>query len=265
MGKTLPKELTSYDLLKSFAVIIMIMDHVGFYFFPNVLEWRALGRIGFPIWFFLVGYARGRDIPKKLLTGIVILAISDLITGLYVFPFSAIATIALIRISLDKVMFFCNRSLTYLWTLSAILFVLVIPSYVFLEYGIQALILSIFGYLVRHKKERGYDKNLLQKYMIFSLFSFVFWQQFIFIFPIPLFIAMSSGTLIVLFVLLHFDLKLYPTLTAKLPEGVNVLLRFMGRRTLEIYVVHLVLFKFIDLLADDDRFSLFGWEWFYMF
>ena len=38
MTKALPQNITSYDLLKAFAVIIMVIimviDHTGFYFFP---------------------------------------------------------------------------------------------------------------------------------------------------------------------------------------------------------------------------------------
>lgn len=64
-GRMLPREVTSYDLLKCAAVIIMVIDHVGFYFYPENLWFRAVGRIGFPVWFFLVGYARGRDIPPQ--------------------------------------------------------------------------------------------------------------------------------------------------------------------------------------------------------
>ena len=42
----LPAEITSYDLLKAAAVIIMIIDHVGYYFFIDEMWWRAVGRIG---------------------------------------------------------------------------------------------------------------------------------------------------------------------------------------------------------------------------
>ena len=74
MPRTLPKDLTSHDLLKAFAVIIMVIDHAGYYFFPDQEWWRAIGRIGFPIWFFLVGHARGRVISRKLIIGAGLLA-----------------------------------------------------------------------------------------------------------------------------------------------------------------------------------------------
>ena len=33
--KQLPRELTSYDFLKAFALITMVIDHTGYYFFPE--------------------------------------------------------------------------------------------------------------------------------------------------------------------------------------------------------------------------------------
>ncbi|HIF26469.1 MAG TPA: hypothetical protein EYG18_05295 [Micavibrio sp.] len=264
MTKILPKDITSYDLLKSFAVIIMIIDHLGYYFFPDELIFRAIGRIGFPIWFFLIGHASGRDLPTKLLIGIGMLMAADIITGLYVFPLSALVTIALLRISIDKVMAVCDKSQRMLWIVSAILFVLVVPSFFVMEYGAQAMIMAILGYMVRHEKDKGYDKKLVRDYTVFAGFSFLFWQQLNFGMSTPLLVLMGVGTAAIMVVLRGFDKKTYPKLTAKLPMPAIWSLQFMGRRTLEIYVGHLVLFKFLCLLTGDPRFVLFDWQWFYI-
>lgn len=40
--------------LKMFAVFCMLIDHVGYIFFPKVLVFRAIGRIAFPIFCFLI-------------------------------------------------------------------------------------------------------------------------------------------------------------------------------------------------------------------
>ena len=145
MTKALPQNITSYDLLKAFAVIIMVIDHTGFYFFPSEEWWRAVGRIGFPIWFFLIGYAQGRDLPLKLWAGIGILILSDIVFGLSIVPLSALVTIALIRISIGVIMENCSRNKQALWPFSAILFFLVLPSFYVAEYGTQAMIMGVFG------------------------------------------------------------------------------------------------------------------------
>ncbi len=49
MNKILPRDLTSYDLLKTLAVILMIIDHVGHHFFPDEMWFRVVGRLCVPI------------------------------------------------------------------------------------------------------------------------------------------------------------------------------------------------------------------------
>lgn len=45
-----------YDLLKVLALWAMLVDHIGYYLFPQVWELRFLGRFAFPIFLFLVGF-----------------------------------------------------------------------------------------------------------------------------------------------------------------------------------------------------------------
>ena len=44
-----------YDWLKILAVVTMVIDHIGYYLFPDILGLRLVGRIAFPIFLFLVG------------------------------------------------------------------------------------------------------------------------------------------------------------------------------------------------------------------
>ncbi len=45
-----------YDYLKVVAILTMIVDHLGYYLFPEVLEFRLIGRVAFPLFLFLVGF-----------------------------------------------------------------------------------------------------------------------------------------------------------------------------------------------------------------
>lgn len=45
-----------YDYLKILALITMLIDHIGYYLFPEILVLRLIGRIAFPIFLFLVGF-----------------------------------------------------------------------------------------------------------------------------------------------------------------------------------------------------------------
>lgn len=261
MSKKLPADITSYDLLKTFAVVIMVIDHMGVYFFPDDLWWRSVGRIGFPIWFFLVGYSSGRDLPAKLVIGALILTGANFIAGMHVFPLNALVTIALIRVYIDRVMQFCLKTPQILWFASAFMCVLILPSYFVTEYGLQALITAIFGYLVRHREKINNDRLVFQ-YMIFALFSFVIVQQLSFGFDAAQFAFMLIGTAMVRMALYYFKPQTYPHLTQKITPLGAALIRLCGRHTLEIYVLHLLLFKALAVVLELEGYILFQWHWF---
>lgn len=259
-AKTLPSAITSYDLLKAFAVIIMIVDHIGWYFFPEHLWWRAVGRIGFPIWFFLVGHSMGRDLPPKLLWGAGILAVGNVLAGMPFFPMNALVTIALIRVFIDKVMKVALARQLYLWLISVGLMLLTIPTGQFSEYGTMAMLTAMFGYMVRHKEAINNDKLIFQ-FMVFALTVFVILQQIGYGFSMEQFMFMALGTAVVRFTLLYFKKDQYPKLTEKLPGFVTFLIQLCGRRTLEIYVIHLLAFKAAAVMLGLEGFGFLEWVW----
>lgn len=254
--KALPAAVTSFDLIKSFAVVIMIIDHLGVYFFPDELWWRAIGRIGFPVWFFLAGYSTGKAIPKPLLIGALILTAVNFVVGMPLLPLNALFTIMAIRLCIHPFMRWALQNPLYLWGASAALFALIIPSYYVTEYGTQAFITAIFGYLVRHR-ERINNENLIMQYMAFALVGFVAVQQILFGFNSLQLAVMALGTFAIRSMLFLLRPTAYPDLTARLPRGATALLQFGGRRTLEIYVVHLLMFKVLALTLGYPDFALF--------
>ena len=106
----LPDTVTSYDVWKTLAVLLMIIDHIGAYFLPDEQGLRILGRLCVPIWFFLVGYAQSRDLSWRLWAGVAILSISNYIGGQPIFPLTILATIIFIRLILDRFMVMSMRS-----------------------------------------------------------------------------------------------------------------------------------------------------------
>ncbi len=97
------KELTVLDLIKGLSMFVMITDHVGYYFYPADLWFRAFGRIDFPVWFFLPGYSKSRAFEWSWVIGGAMLVAGNLITGYSLLPANAIFTIMLIRFGVDRI------------------------------------------------------------------------------------------------------------------------------------------------------------------
>ena len=263
MTKILPRELTSYDLLKAFAVIIMVVDHVGYYFFPDQMWYRSIGRIGFPIWFFLIGHARGRDLPLKLWGGAAILVAANAVTGMYIFPMNALVTIIAIRLLLDPYIRLSMMNIQGMVAFSVALFVLIMPTNMFTEYGTEALIMAVFGYLVRHREGVKDAAQILPAYMLFAVLGFLAMQAMIFKFSQPQWMFTITGTMVVMAALFIFKSATFPKLTKMIPFPFVWLIQLMGRRTLEIYVLHLLVFKFAAFYLFKDMDALFDWTLFY--
>ena len=62
ISATLPEPLptrtvTTVDLWKAAALLLILCDHLWFYIWPGQLWLTALGRAALPIFFFLIGFA----------------------------------------------------------------------------------------------------------------------------------------------------------------------------------------------------------------
>jgi hypothetical protein len=101
-SRVITKDLTRLDLIKGLSMFVMITDHVGYYFFPTNLWFRAFGRIDFPVWFFLPGYSKSRAFEWSWIIGGLILQVGNILAGLSLMPVNAIFTIMLIRFTVDR-------------------------------------------------------------------------------------------------------------------------------------------------------------------
>lgn len=262
-SKNLSQDITSYDFLKALAIILMLIDHIGYYFFPEEQWFRVLGRLCVPIWFFLIGYANSRDTGLWIWGGAIILLLANPVAGIGIFPLNILFTILAIRLILDNFMTGALKSLSAFWALNALLFLLVLPSMIATEYGTLGLMLSIFGYMMRHlDKVQKLSPKLIEFYLFFILTIFIISQLIVFPLHENHLIVMALGLIIVFSMLFLFKPKTFPELTRKMPVFLKIPFQILGRRTLEIYVMHLLLFKAAGMITDPDRFSFMQWALF---
>lgn len=254
--KSLPKEITSYDVLKAVAVLLMIVDHIGYYFYPDEQWFRVVGRMCVPIWFFLVGYARSRDFSPILWVGGGILIVSNFVVGMGVLPLNILFTIVFVRVVLDHVFLRMLKSRIDAFMGWLTLMLVLLPTYFLFEYGTAALILAFIGYIARNKdilkKEYGFYGVRSHVWVFGSAFAFFVSQVLFMGYFSPIQYACLFGGLTSMSwgLYCHFEPK---TFTTK-----SYLVSFLGRYTLEIYVVHLMLFKVIAAVT----ISADSWSWF---
>lgn len=241
---SVPQNLTTYDVLKSVAVILMIIDHLGWYFFPDDLWFRAVGRWCVPIWFFLIGYAQSRKIDRTWIGGALLLVLADLILGRSLFPLNVLITMLLLRLTMDHVMRFVGQSDTRLVLVTAGLYVAFPITNIYWEYGTLALILAMYGYLARHGFGRMTSVPIL--YGTACLVMYVVTQHIAFHFSMGQSLLCAVGSGLAIWALFAY-LPRREKIGVHIPEPSLLAgsLRFMGRHTLGIYVVHLIVFKAI--------------------
>lgn len=255
--KELPKDLTSRDFIKTFAVVVMVVDHVGFYFFPENLWLRVIGRLCLPAWFFLAGYTSHGGVPKSWLACGLLLAGIHGVVGAPLFPLNILFTIALVRLTLEDLMEPVMKGRMSVWLPAAILFVLGFPTLFLTAYGTQGLVMAIFGYLVRHRQAVGREFHIFL-YMLFALSSFTLSQMLVSGFTTAQTLVMAAGLLIVYIPLYRFRPGTHPALTSRLPGWLVATLRCTGRHTLAIYTVHLAIFCLLALLMGREGFAWFA-------
>ena len=58
-----PYAVDNTDWLKTAAIILVTVDHFGYFFMEDDLWWSVFGRLAAPVFFFLLGYAQTRTVP----------------------------------------------------------------------------------------------------------------------------------------------------------------------------------------------------------
>jgi hypothetical protein len=261
MSKPLPPVLTSYDFLKATALILMVVDHVGYYFYPEDMWFRIVGRFSAPIWLFLVGYARSRDLSPRMWIGAIILVVANYVVGMAILPLNILFTSLFCRMALDPVMDVVRRNPKALYPIATVLFFLTLAAFAVFEYGTAALLIVMTGYMVRNREGLGMSKNDLTQfagvaalmYACIEVFTFMQYGKYAMM-------SVAIGLLVLVLFLLKFRPYEYPEITQTLPKPVAGLIRLMGRRTLEFYVLHLVLFKAAVLFMGSHGTSLFNFH-----
>lgn len=138
------KKSSNYqDLLKTLAIIALIIDHLGLYFFPKYQIFRAIGRFAMPIFGFFVGYNYNKPNHK-------IAALGFVLTFMLWFCFDVTSLNILIVMYLGQwCLYFMDQyelgSKTIIWIKILALIAIIPLTQDYLEYGSLLLAFILVG------------------------------------------------------------------------------------------------------------------------
>jgi hypothetical protein len=222
---------------------------------------RILGRLSAPIWLFLVGYAQSRDFSTRMWVGILVLMLSSYSVGLSILPISILGTIVIGRLMIDPVMNAIRRTPQTLYAIAFILFSMTFVTLPLFEYGSSVLMIVMLGYMVRNRDSLPFSKSDILQFAMVAAAAHLFFQGFVFFsFTTPQFLFVIVTTIALFIALLKFRSVEYPAVTEKTPGFITFLIQVCGRRTLEIYVLHLVIFRFIAIAMGVEGLSWFNFH-----
>jgi len=261
------------DWLKTAAIILVLVDHFGYFFAEYDQWWGVFGRMGAPPFFFLMGYARTRAVPFRWIwLGVGLTALDSWNNEwAWVAP-NILLSFALIRLALPYVRAFLQRHcwIAFVLLVAALLALLPIAGKI-VDYGAEGWLWALFGLCQRiccdgrsatqvdgasqgsappvHVRDE--NTGLMRLLACFVATVVYVWQeQKEFSFP-----AVHLAVVILGLGVLSISLCLFTRGESRFqpPEKVASMLRFIGRHTLEIYAIQLagseLLVKFVPDLS----------------
>lgn len=146
-------KLTSFHL-KIIAMLTMVIDHIGVFLFPDILIFRLIGRISFPLYAFLCAEAMHYGSHKKRYISILIsfdIVISLLIYFITkenqgsVFSCLAIGSITILLLQNPKKWIKCLAIIPIMYAIYASLRF----THITIQYGIYGVLLIVGFYMIR--------------------------------------------------------------------------------------------------------------------
>ena len=139
-------------MLEWIAIITMLIDHIGYEFFPGDLSWRTIGRIAFPIYTFLLvrglTLTRNRSAYFKRLVGIAVLA---QIPFTLLFDIYSLNVIFTLLYGASAVVLYEKVGRVWGIFIVVILGLIMYPISDFTDYGLYGYILFLLYYFLKEK------------------------------------------------------------------------------------------------------------------
>jgi hypothetical protein len=265
----IPRIVDNADWLKTAAIMMVAVDHFGYFFIDDADWWSVFGRMAAPVFFFLLGYAQSRTIPLRWIWLGVILTLLDSWNNYWtwVAP-NILLSLALIRLARPHVKILLHRYgwVAFVLLVCALIAVLPLTANV-VDYGAEGWLWALFGLCQRlyvdgrsASKLDGTAQSLdtpahpiIQNIGLMRLLAcfvaavvYVWQEQISFSFSETQLIAVVLGVGV-----MSLGLCLFRRGPSRIqpPEPISGALHFIGWHTLEIYAIQLAGSELIIKLA----------------
>ena len=214
------------DLLKTIALITMIIDHLGLYLFPEYEVMRLIGRTAMPIFCFFAGYNFKQKPNQSVLAFGVLLF---LITYIMIEQFITTNILISIYIGQCYLYLFKNKLKNFFTGYFHVIILGSIWPFTFslFDYGTLSIAIMILGYIAKH------DKSNLKTAIGITMILSVFHTINVFNFS-PIYLVTAIGLAFIQYLFMSM-------VNFNQPLGINV--NILSRNMLFIYFAHLALIQ----------------------
>jgi len=234
--------LATYQLT-ALAVVAFLIDHFGSDFFSGNPWFRQL-KFMVILWFFPAGYNSGWKPQPILWWGLVALTAVTVFYSGFFFPLTVLATLIavkyivdpLMEITLKNIFLFIFGQLVLLWFARW-------THFEVMEYGSMALIMACSGWLVRHRDSIPHGRTIAGWHLLYSGLSFAAFQYLFQHHMREVWPFMLGMTLLMSWYMWDFKGSVLLAIKQKPAGAFGRAVRFVGHHSLEIFVIHLLLFK----------------------
>ena len=183
--KRLNISFLSGNAIKIIAALSMLVDHIGSILFPQLIIFRVIGRLAFPLFAFCI--AEGcRHTRNKVKYFAIIVLFAIITQGIFLifgrgWGLNILFTFSLSILAVYSLQFFKNKfqekSSAWIKILSGLLFVVTITGiflinkFITLDYGFWGAMLPVFASVLDYNGDNYILKSLNNKYLNLTLFS----------------------------------------------------------------------------------------------
>lgn len=248
------------DWIKTAAIILVAIDHTGLYFIEDDEWWRLAGRLAAPIFFYLVGFAQTRKVPAHwIVLGLLLTLLDFWNEGWNWVAPNILLSFALVRFARPAIKRLVESGWSGLVAIIALL-VLALPlASTVVEYGAEGWLWALFGLCQRvwldqasldqarqnlPRAQAGgpdlphrFAGHMRTATAVVAAIIYVWQEQKDLAFDITQTLALACGVTVMSVALWRF--RQGPS-QIQLPAPAAATLSFVGRNTLEIYVLQLV-------------------------